>query len=137
EVDPAAGELRAGEVDLAAGELRAGEPDLAVGEDGVAEVDIRVEGDAGEVQVGSVPRYGGIAAQVGGDQPQDGGADLGHPLPSGVRVGILSGVRLGCGGHPQISAENVDAHLPAALPVVRKRCQSMDTGQANGGAVGA
>src|SRR5437868_2134036 len=81
EIEHAAGELRAEERDLTAGEHRTVERDLTAGEHREAEVGSVVEDDASEVQVKSVPGGGDVWAEVGGDEADDGRAELAHGQP--------------------------------------------------------
>src|SRR5207248_1578654 len=86
EVDRAAGELGLEEVDPA-GELGAAEVDRAAGKLGAAEV-TAVEDDAREVKVQALPRHGRAMPEVGGDDPDDGVADLAVSPVSGLYVRI-------------------------------------------------
>jgi hypothetical protein len=49
----------------------------------------------------------------------------------------LLGVWLGIGGHAQVGAQHVDAHLAATFPVVSEGCKSMHAREANRRSVGA
>jgi len=136
EVTRAAGELGADEVDRAGGKLGVSEVDLAAGEPGAGEV-AAVEDHTGEVEVEAAPGLRGGSVQVGGDDPDDGVADVaagleGQPL---LQRGILAGVWFV--GHAQIAAEHIDAGLPILLPIISQARHRIDPGELDGRLVAA